>query len=266
MLICIAKYNFIGFDLGMISFKGRNISIINADRITRHVNSAYPHLSESKSILSINHGMNKYAGKQTKTYGLANLKLRLMSKMNNLRYRSGLGIEQFKIIIDNLKNYHLGNCYESAILAQIIGKINGQKNIYPAQIYFTKNSSGKNMQFDHAVAVITDKAFEKDYKYQFKNKDAIIVDPWLGVTEFAGEYINKLRTLYFKMFPGQLSDYSNKMKILALESKTIKEFNQKRKEIFKPEFYFKLHDEEVLSMDDAKILGEEFPELIIKNY
>lgn len=255
-----------GFDLGMISFKGRNISIINADRITRHVNSVYPHLSESKSILSINHGMNKYAGKQTKTYGLANLKLRLMSKMDNFRYRGGFGFEQFKIIIDNFKNHHLGNCYESAILAQIIGKINGQKNIYPAQLYFTKDSSEKKIQFDHAVAVIIDKAFDKNYKYQFKNKDAIIVDPWLGVTEFAGEYINKLRTLYFKMFPGQLSDYSNKMEILASESKTIEEFNQKRKEIFKPKFYFELHDKEVLSMDDAQILSKEFPELIIKNF
>lgn len=248
----------------MINFKSRNVSIRNADRITRHVNSVYPHLSESKSRIFINQMIQKHSSNQKKCLDLSRLRLNYESKMDNLRFRGGYGIEQFRIIIDNLKNHKLGNCYESAILAQIIGKINGLKNIYPAKMFFTKNDSKINMQFDHAIALITDKPFENGYKYQFKNKDAIIIDPWLGITEFAGEYINKLRTQFCKYFPMQIADDSSKMNSLAFDSKNIEEFNQARKKCFKHEFYFKLHDDEVLSQDEAKILSDEFPELIIK--
>lgn len=249
----------------MITFEGRQSIIRKADRITRKTNSVYPHLSESKKRIFINQVIQKNSFNQKMCNDLSKLKYKYETKLDNLRFRGGYGIEQFRIIIDNLKNHRIGNCYESAILAQIIGKINGVKNIYPAQIYFTKNSSKVNMQFDHAVAVLTDKPFEKDYKYQFKNKEAIVIDPWLGITDFAGEYFNKLRTQFSKIFPIQLSDDSRKMRLIALESSNLEEFHKKRKECFKPEFYLKLHDDEVLSEEDALILKKDYPELIFSN-
>lgn len=248
----------------MITFQSRNGTIRKADRITRHVNSVYPHISESRTRIFINQVIQKHTDNQNICNKLSGLKFKYEKKLDNLRFRGGYGIEQFRIIIDNLKNHKLGNCYESAVLAQIIGKINGLKNIYPAQIYFTKNNSKAIMQFDHAVAVVTDKPFEKDYKYQLKNKDAIIIDPWLGVTDFAGEYILKLKSLFIRKFPNQLSDDSRMLQLIAQDSKNTEEFNQKRKKCFKPDFYFKLHDDEVLLPEEALILKKEYPELIIK--
>ena len=247
----------------MISFQSRNSAIRNADRITRHVNSVYPHISESKFRIYANEVIQNNSGNPKMCLDLSKLKFKYESKMDALRFRGGYGLEQFKIIIDNLKNHKLGNCYESAILAQIIGKINGIKNIYPAQMFFTKNSPQINMQLDHAVAVITDKPFEKDFKYQFKNKDAIIVDPWLCVTDYVGEYLSRIRNQLHKNFPF-LSDNEIRMKNFAANSNNLAEFNQTRKKCFKHEFFFKLHEDEISTPEETEMLKKEFPELIFK--
>lgn len=249
--------------LYMINFKSRNSAIRQADRITRSVCSIYPHVSVSKSNINIERIVKKNSNNQNKCYKLLNLQLKNSMKIDKLRYRGGFGLEQFKIIIENLKKHKIGNCYEETVLAQIIGKINGIKNIYPASIYFTKNASGVNMEFDHAVAIITDKPFEKGYKYPFKNRDAIIIDPWLGITEFAGEYFNRLRTQFAKIFPNKISDNTPLLKCISRDSKSIAEFNTRRRQCFKPEFFLKLHDEEVLSESDAEKLKKEFPELML---
>ena len=248
----------------MINFINRN-ALKNADRITRYASSVYPHISESKSTIVINNALTKKELNTKERYRLLNLKNRYKLKMDKLRYRGGYGFEQFQIIIDCLKNSKLGNCYESSILAEIIGKINGLKNIFSAQVFYTKNTDNINMRFDHGVAVITDKTFEKDIKYTFKNKDAIIIYPWLGITDFAGEYINKIRTVFSNMFPKQLEDYSKCLENIAKDSKNIKEFNKKRKsECYKPQFFFQLHEHENLPIEMTEKLSEEFPELILK--
>ena len=250
----------------MINFKGRNCAIQQADRITRSVHSIYPHVSESMTRINIENYILKHSENQKQNYMLSGLKLKNSIKIDTLRFRGGFGLEQFKIIIENLKKHRFGNCYEESVLAQIIGKINGQKNIYPASIYYTKNSSGMNIEFDHAVAIITDKPFEKNYKYEFKNKDAIVIDPWIGITQFAGEYFKSLRTQFNKLFTNKISDNDYLFKHIAQTSNNIKEFNLKRKECFKPKFYFKLHDDEILSQNDAEELKKEYPELILNNF
>ncbi len=249
----------------MINFRSKNSAIRQADRITRTVNSVYPHISESKSKLNIDKFISKNTENEKRNYTLSKLKLKNSMKLDNLRNRGGYGFEQFRIIIENLKKHKIGNCYEESVLAQIIGKINGIKNIYPASVYYTKSPFEKSIKFYHAVAIITDKPFAKDYKYQFKNKDAIIVDPWLGITEFAREYFNRLITQFAKEFPNKISDNTNLLKCISRDSKSIEEFNTKRRQCFKPEFFLTLHDDEVLSEADAEKLKQEFPELIFNN-
>ncbi len=246
----------------MISFKSRNEAIRKADRITRAVNSIYPHISESRISNSVKH---QQAIKYPKDIcvKLGNFKLNKSLMIDNLRFKHGKGIDLFRDIINMLKEHKIGNCYESAVVAQIIGKINGIENIFPAKIFFNKNSSGYQQQLDHVVAIITDKSFKPEGYYNFKNKDAIIVDPWLGVTEYAGDYINKLRTNFADIFPG-IPDLKYTFNLLKSISHNVEEFKTKRKNTFKPDFSFKLHTDELLSAKDAESLKKEYPELILK--
>ena len=246
----------------MISFKSRNQAIRDADRITRAVNSVYPHISESRIKKSVEHQQAlKYP--ENICFKLGNFKLKKSIKLDNLRYECGQGIDLFRSIINMLKQHKIGNCYESAVVAQIIGKINGISNIYPAKIFFNKNKSGFQTQLDHVVAIITDKSFKPERYYNFKNNDAIIVDPWLGVTEYVGDYVNKLRTNFANTFSG-LSDLKYTFKFLKSTTHNIEEFKEVRKCMFKPDFSFKLHTDELLSLEDAEVLKKEFPELILK--
>lgn len=224
----------------MISFKSRNSAIRQADRITRCVSSIYPHISESRLNISIDRLIKQNSENQKKCYQLSGLKFKNSTKLDNLRYRGGFGIEQFRIVISNLKEHKIGNCYEESVLAHIIGKINGLKNIYPASIYYKQKSTNLKKEFDHAVAIITDKPFEKDHRYQFKNKDAIIVDPWLGITEFASDYFTRLKTQFKGMFSNKVQDSK--------------------------EFYLKLHEEEVLPEEGIKVLKKEYPELVLEKF
>jgi hypothetical protein len=248
----------------MISFKSKDIAIREADRITRYAHSIYPHVSESRMGNLLDKHIAKNSGNEKICSKLCTTKYKNAMRIDNLRARGGYGIEQFYYIIDMLKNKAFANCYENAVFAQLLGKINGIKNIYPSKMFFTQNSSGRAMDLYHAVAVITDKPFEKDFKYQFKNKDAIIVDSWLGITEYAGEYLNRLRNQFFKSFPNLLSSNEITEKNVAFNSNSVSEYNQKIKKCFKHEFYFKLHDDEVVTDEQVEIIKKDFPELILK--
>ena len=82
--------------------------------------------------------------------------------------------------------------------------MNGIKNIFAGNIFFndTKNNSEHNI--DHVVAFITDKKDKINGEFYFKNKDAIIIDPWLGIVDYASNYFKKLQTQFrgfFKNIP-----------------------------------------------------------------
>ena len=92
----------------------------------------------------------------------------------SLGYNLKLAGERTKIDIDEKNTYEyvveslkkgLGNCYEEAKLAELIAKINGQKNIYSAKLY-----AGKGLP-KHELAFITDEKVCADKFYKFKNKE-----------------------------------------------------------------------------------------------
>lgn len=243
----------------MISFKSRNQAIKNADKITRLAHSVYPHISESRIRTSVGHQL--LVSKSEKNgYKLSNMVLKNSTKIDTLRYKSGEGIDLFRNILDMLKTHKIGNCYENAVLAEIIGKINGIKNIYPVKIYFNRNSSGAKTQLDHVVTIITDINLNKNVKYDLTNKSAIVLDPWLGITEYVSEYVNKLRNDFEKIF-SKIPDDSISIRKILLTAKNPKEFHEAKKKVFKPDFSFMLHDDELLSQKDAEILKQEYPEL-----
>lgn len=206
----------------MITFTSRHNEIRKADLITRKAHSVYPHISESRvsAIISQDKVKELFWGQMSLEYALkfAGERLKMECDEKNL----------YAHVIEALKN-GLGNCAEEAKLAELIGKINGIKNIYFGSIF-----AGKGFA-KHDVAFITNENIEPNKKYKFKNKDALIIDPWLGITEFAGNYFKIIKTNFAKLL----------------------EIRGNSKPYIKPDFTCKLTEEKV------KNYKKMYPELII---
>lgn len=170
----------------MITFTSRQKEIRNADLITRKAHSVYPHISESRvsAIISKDKVKELFWGQMSMEYALkfAGERLKMECDEKNL----------YAHVIEALKN-GLGNCAEEAKLAELIGKINGIKNIYSGSVF-----AGKGFA-KHDVAFITNEEIKPNKKYKFKKKDALIIDPWLGITEFAGNYFKIIKTNFAKL-------------------------------------------------------------------
>ena len=209
----------------MISFRSRNEHIRMADIITRKAHSQYPHISVSRNHYLINKSeVNRFFWK--------NMDMRDSLKLASHRMNIEMDEKNsYKHIINCLQN-KLGNCSEESKLAELIAKINGQKNIYVGKIF-----AGKGFE-KHEVAFITNKKIEPNKKYSFKSKEALVIDPWLGVTEYAGNYFKLIKTKF-----GDLLDIrgNSKPKIKA-------DFSGK------------------LSTKKINELKNKYPELMIKNY
>ena len=189
----------------MITFESRQKVIRNADLITRRAHSLYPHVSESRIVSMI--GEDK-----VKDLFWGNMSLRYALKFAAQRYNMEIDEKNlYRYVLESLQG-GLGNCSEEAKLAELIARINGQKNVYSGKIF-----AGKGFA-KHEVAFITDKEIKPDKKYHFKNKDALIIDPWLGVTDFAGRYFKSLTKHYAKVLqirgnakPSLQADFSSKL-------------------------------------------------------
>lgn len=170
----------------MITFTSRQKEIRNADLITRKAHSVYPHISESRvsAIISKDKVKELFWGQMSMEYALkfAGERLKMECDEKNL----------YAHVIEALKN-GLGNCAEEAKLAELIGKINGIKNIYSGSVFAGKGCA------KHDVAFITNEEIKPNKKYKFKKKDALIIDPWLGITEFAGNYFKIIKTNFAKL-------------------------------------------------------------------
>ena len=90
------------------------------------------------------------------------------------------------------------------------------------------------------MAFITNKKIEPNKKYSFKSKEALVIDPWLGITEYAGNYFKLIKTNFANLLnirgnsnPKIQADFSGKLstrKINELKSKypelTIKDYKK----------------------------------------
>ncbi len=252
--------------MNMISFKGRNNILQNADRITRKVNSVYPHISESKSKDYISKVIEFSDFNSDVSKKMMNLSFRNAVKLDALRFRMPSGIELFKSIIYALKDKHIGNCYESARLAEIIAKINGQDNVYSMKTYVARNRSGMEIKLEHVVSVMTNQPIEAGKKYIFKNKDAVIIDPWFGITDFASKYVERLKNDFMHHFM-YMPNNNLVSRMISKQAKTPQEYNALKKEkFFNPPIRFLLHEDDVLTKEQAKELRDEYPELILDDF
>ena len=154
---------------------GMKQSLKSAEIIQRRAKNTYQHFSPYLFEQRLNDESSK------------NLRIILKKIKNSLmEFRDNIYKSQNpqKLLIEDLKNgQKLANGGEEVELAAIIGKMNGQKNIY----------TGRIDGLDHAVTFITNKIVKNGQKQTLANKDAIIIDPQLGITDYAGNYFMKLK-------------------------------------------------------------------------
>lgn len=248
----------------MITFQGRNSVIGQADRITRSVN-IYPHVSESKTSAKISNELLFLDIGSPIARRLMDLQCKYACRLNSMQFSMTSGIELFRKIIQALKDKKIGNCYEHARMAEIIAKINGQKNIYPMRLFITKNSSGAEMPLEHVVSVITDREIKPGIRYKFKNNEAIIIDSWLGLSEYINKYIEKIEYDFKKMFPN-MPDVDFSVKMATKDAKNIKEYKKLKQTCFKPIIRFELHYDDIVTKEQAEQLKKENPELVLNNF
>jgi len=136
--------------------------------IQRKAKQAYQHLSPY--ILQNKYGSTPYIEK-------------LVKSLTEFRHNLEVSENPLKMLIEHLKNgKKIGNSGEETILATVIGRINGQKNIY----------TGTIDGLDHAISFITRGRVENGQKIILNDKNTIIIDPQLGITDYANNYFQKL--------------------------------------------------------------------------
>ena len=173
----------------------------------------------------------------------------------------------YSVIVNSLKEAKIGNCYEEAKLAELIGKINGVKNIYSGKIFFNSDRFPQtNKPLNHEISFITDKTISQDKNYFFKNKDAIILDPWLGITDFAGEYFAKLKHYFCQLFPAlpKAPDCDELYRRSYGNSQRYKQLYKQSK--IQTDFMIRPDFECRLTNDNIAQLKKDYPELIIDSF
>lgn len=126
---------------------------------------------------------------------------KLVKKMNRARDDWGVlrkgDLKTVGAILGQFKYNRLGNCGEDAFLSAAILRLNGVENAYTTSIKIDKYLQ------DHAVC-----AFNRSGKpYSGKiERDTIIIDPWIGVADFATNVFQKYKDSFSKYFVGLNQD------------------------------------------------------------
>jgi hypothetical protein len=246
----------------MITFQGNKRTLISAKMLERNAKNIYPHISTSRirTQIGIENPDPIFFKKLKKDYSLARQMIR----------ESG---DTYTSIVYSMKYGGLGNCTEDSLLTELLGKINGQKNIYTGALGL-KKSNGISGHLNHVVAFITDKPIEDGKDYFFKNKEAVVIDPWLGVTDFAGNYFTKLKSIYRNTFMFEKNrrflTFTNDNlanTLIRSVSKNAKDFNKKKKE-YCPTTSISITPFIDNSLNSSKIesIKESFPELVLKHF
>jgi len=247
----------------MITFEARQKPLQYAGIIERKAHNIYPHISCSKLDKRYIHA---YSEHKFPVDVLDRIYEKVIVKLRELR--AGLRNTDvfYTDLIYGLQEKKVGNCFEEAVLAELIGKLNGQKNIYVGNIFVKKENVENKRKIDHCVAFITDKKIQPKEEYSFKNKEAIIIDPWLGITDYADKYFTQLKN-HFRKYFDELPNQDFLEYLIGSESKNSEEFRQGRKNSCQDlKFNIELAHNLNLNTSKQKVYKSFFPELVIKKY
>ena len=143
------------------SFKSRNPEIRFADDIARKVNQEFPRLSFSKVLEFSN--IDRF---QLFAYFL-NQKIVAMRSVKSNLYNNAISLsEKLLALTSSIKKFQVGNCGESAQLAEIAARTNGIKDCYCTLL------NSQDEIIDHQVLFV------------YNNGKSYVIDPWLGFADY----------------------------------------------------------------------------------
>lgn len=164
------------------TFKSRKTAIREADKICRKVATEYTCVSPAKLI---------YEGRARKNIKTFNLGLKLQGKVeksvrdlnipDGTKYTSP---EFFRALIATVKTNRLANCGELTRLASLACAVNGIKAI-PVMIMLADKDDRLKGEIDHVMLAYTQTEGDIVFDKFAKQKDVIIIDPWLGIVDTA---------------------------------------------------------------------------------
>ena len=152
-----------------------------------------------------------------------NLAARINSRIQNLirapfwdEFMKSPAGNYYNTLVTGIKKYSIANCSDFAKVWNLLSKLNGiQSN--PAEIYLVRPDDAIVGRIDHAIHFINlgKMEFPKCDKLS-KLKDILIVDPWLGLVDYAPVADLKFKydfARFFKIPDGyniMLNPYTNK--------------------------------------------------------
>lgn len=171
-----ANNNDCAYNKYSFNFAARNAEIRFADDIARKINKEFPRLSPSK-VEDFNNIRSNYA------FFLEMLdKLRVkLFEMRSKKYQSINNAESLSQVLSaittSVKDYKIGNCGESAQLAEIAARANGINDCSCAFAF--GNGWLGAFEFDHTVLMVKN------------NNKPYIIDAWLGFADYLPEAIKR---------------------------------------------------------------------------
>lgn len=177
------------------NFTSRNSAVKQADKICRMVKNEFPSISSSR--------IPARCMADKKYYKFRNLFLRTEEKLKNFvrvfTSNSEEKNEHYMFLTETVKNSKVANCGELAKLAHLICSVNGIKS-YPITIDIANKKDKDNNYNLHAVLAVPTKKDDFGFNKMSKEKDLIIIDPWLGFADYAQNIEQKYRSLFPSCF------------------------------------------------------------------
>jgi hypothetical protein len=229
------------------NFTARNKIIRDADKICRAVNSRFPHISPTyrtreiaSNILNLieeyENGFKNTplaAQKKYKKYEkLVESYITAGNQLENTRSKrvvyNGLSDYVSKLIV-SLRKDQLANCAELSEIAFLMCKNKKFDDVKIFSLEAFEKFNAKNPTHKNLVKAGCDiesvSVVDLDHvavSFRHKNK-TVVVDPWLGISDFAENYKTKIKTLYKNFFLDLKDNYSIRLQNFDNELDTNKQ-------------------------------------------
>jgi len=179
------------------SFSARSPKLREADKICRLINAEFPAISGTK-FAEFDTAQNNQ--QMLTAINAINEKLYHNIRIPFDRSYSQWGpLQGIVDLITLVKEFRIANCGEFAKLCAAICNINGIEVVQPGLTLVTKDNRLTAKNIDHAVIMFKPKK-NIMLKRMRDLKDAIIIDPWLGIVDFAPNIEQKFKSEYAKFF------------------------------------------------------------------
>jgi hypothetical protein len=196
-----------------INFTSRKPIIRKADQIVRMMNNEFPSISPSKALgFDCIMENEKFADFLRKTQYKLETLIRdpLLRKYDKKKDT----VSYYKFLQDSVRKHKIANCGELTKLTNLLLQINGI-DAKPVKLsLYDKQGIPIHKNIDHVLLSFSRKK-ETFLNYDLTNsKDIIIIDPWLGLVDFAEKAHEKLTGIYSKFL-----DIPAECKILTMPAK-----------------------------------------------